>query len=347
MSTDKINLLIVDDSSAYRKILQVVIAKDPEINVVGVAEDGKDCLEKIPLLKPDVITLDIEMPGMNGLETLQVLREKYPSIPVIMLSSLTDTGASATVKCLSQGASDFIPKVLDASSIDKNIQFIRESVIPKIKLQHKNRLFYEKIAQQGDQVLHKVTEVVTVPKDINLILLGVGAGGYQSMLQVFSKIEKNSNIPILALCHMNTMYVKNLVDELKKIMKVPIKIVEDAFPLFPRFIYMASADQLVELKAYESKFLIEVIKQENAIDMETLQPINHLFQSALALPNTKTMAVLLKFSGGDGMSEMQNLRAHGHYTVIQDSEMLGVGESEYANVRVPIDQIHLLINSLK
>ena len=336
--------MIVDDSGAYRKILNAVISRDPEINVVGLAEDGQDCIEKVPLLKPDIITLDIEMPRMNGLETLKVLREKHPSIPVIMLSSLTEMGAQETVKCLSLGASDFIPKVLDVSSIDKNIAFIRDNVIAKVKLQFKNKKFYETIAGGGGET--KVKDIVSVPPDINLIVMGVGPGGYQSMMQIFSKIEKNSRIPILVLCHMNSIYLKNLAEELKKTVKPPLKIVEDAFPLFPRFIYLASADEIVEIVPQAGKLMIEVKKSENTVDMEKEEPINKLFASVGKLPATKAMVILLKFSGGDGMEEMRKLRAHGHFTVIQDSEMLGVGESEYANIRVPINQIHSVINKL-
>jgi two-component system, chemotaxis family, protein-glutamate methylesterase/glutaminase len=343
--TNPIKLMIVDDSGAYRKILNAVISRDSEINVVGLAEDGQDCLNKIPLLKPEIITLDIEMPNLNGLETLKILRERHPSIPVIMLSSLTDLGAQETVKCLSLGASDFIPKVLDVSSVDKNIAFIRDNVIAKIKLQYKNKKFYENIASDHLQSA-RVGDVVSVPKDLNLIVMGVGPGGYQSMMNIFSKIEKNSKIPIIVLCHMNAVYLKNLAEELKKTVKPPLKIVEDAFPLFPRFIYLASADQIVEIISQGEKFMIEVKKVENMIDMEKQEPINKLFASIGKLPNTKAMVILLKFSGGDGMEEMRKLRANGHFTVIQDSEMLGVGESEYANIRVPINQIHSVINKL-
>lgn len=345
MDNKIIRLMIVDDSSAYRKILKAVISRDPEIDVVGVAEDGQDCLNQIPSLKPDIITLDIEMPNLNGLETLKILKDKYPSIPVIMLSSLTEMGASETVKCLTFGACDFIPKVLDISSIDKNIKFVKDNVIPKIKMQYQNRKFYEHIAQ--DTVNVRVSDIVSVPKDINFIVLGVGSGGYQAMMQVFSKIEKNNKIPILAICNMNDVYLKNLVAELKKNIKVPIKIVEDAFPLFPRFMYLASADQTVEVIEQGAKFLIEVQRLKNTIDLESHEPINHLFRSAGKLPGIKVMAILLKFSGGDGMDAMRELRADGHFTVIQDSEMLGVGESEYANIRVPINQIFFIINQLK
>ena len=343
---DPIKLLITDDSSAYRKILSAIISRDPEINVVGVAEHGKDCLEKIPLLKPDVVTLDIEMPVMNGIETLAAMKEKYPSIPVIMLSTLTEMGANETVKCLSLGASDFIHKVLDVSSMDQNITYIRNCVIPKIKLQYKNREFYKTMADGG--VSSKaVSEIVAVPKDINLIVLGVGVGGYQAVMQMFPKIEKNSKIPMLVLCHLDQTYLQSLATELKKTVTIPIKIVEDAFPLFPRFLYLASADQTVEIASDEGKLKLAVSKKTSALDLESHEPINALFRSILKIRELKTLAILLKFSGGDGMKEMQNLRANGHFTVIQDSEMLGVGESEYANVRVPIQQMHALINTLK
>lgn len=341
--------MIVDDSPAYRKILSTVIGKDPEIHVIDTSENGKVCLEKLQSLKPDVITLDIEMPEMNGIETLQHIRQNHPSLPVIMLSTLTDTGAGETVHCLSLGASDFIHKVLDASSLEKNIHYIRTCVIPKIKAQYQHRQFYENIA--ADSLKHPasqhVNDIISLPPDINFLFIGVGSGGYQSLIQLLPKLEKNPNIPAFILCHMDSMYLKNLVNEIKKSCKLPIKIVEDAFPVFPRFIYFASADKFTEIVSQGSKSILEVKDPEHAtLDLESGEPINHFLKSLRNIPGAKIMAVLLKFSGGDGIQEMQTLRANGHFTVIQDSEMLGVGESEFANIRVPIHQMHKLLNQL-
>ena len=349
MESDKpVRLLIVDDSSAYRKILKAVISRDPSIEVVGLAENGKVCLEKLAELKPDVVTLDIEMPEMNGLETLQAIRQKYPSLPVIMLSSLTDQGATETVKSLGLGAQDFVHKVLDTDSVEKNIEYINTCIVPKIKLQHKHKRFYENVTESALATdSGEVASLAQVPKDVNLIVMGVGTGGYQSLLRVITKIEKNAKIPILVTCYMNGSYLETLAQELKKSVKMPIKIVEDAFPLFPRFMYLASAEQLARIVQGDSKLTIEVDRTTSSLDMERNEPINHLFHSVLKLPDTKAMAILLKFSGGDGMEGMQALRANGHFTVIQDSEMLGAGESAHANIRVPIQQMHTIINTLK
>src|SRR6266436_1630143 len=128
-----IRILVVDDSIVIRKLLSDTLSGDRELEVVGVASDGRIALAKIPLLKPDLITLDIEMPVMNGLETLVALRKLYPKLPVIMFSTLTERGAAATLDALSLGASDYATKPGNTGSPTVAIERIHSELIPKIK----------------------------------------------------------------------------------------------------------------------------------------------------------------------------------------------------------------------
>src|ERR1700693_6142069 len=128
-----IRILVVDDSVVIRKLLSDTLSEDRSLQVVGVAGDGRIALAKIPLLKPDLITLDIEMPVMNGLETLAELRKLYPKLPVIMFSTLTERGAAATLDALSLGASDYATKPSNTGSTAIALECIRIELIPKIK----------------------------------------------------------------------------------------------------------------------------------------------------------------------------------------------------------------------
>src|SRR5208337_3566741 len=127
-----IRILVVDDSVVIRKVLSDTLAEDRALEVVGAASDGRLALAKIPLLKPDLITLDIEMPVMNGLETLAVIRQLYPRLPVIMFSVLTERGAAAALDALALGASDYATKPSNTSP-ELAIECIRLELIPKIK----------------------------------------------------------------------------------------------------------------------------------------------------------------------------------------------------------------------
>src|SRR5579863_5614070 len=129
----RIRILVVDDSVVIRKVLSDTLSQDRDLEVVGVASDGRIALAKIPLLKPDIVTLDVEMPVMNGLETLAALRKLYPKLPVIMFSTLTERGAAATLDALSLGASDYVSKPSNAGSLEETRAKIQAELIPKIK----------------------------------------------------------------------------------------------------------------------------------------------------------------------------------------------------------------------
>src|SRR6266404_1661113 len=129
----RIRILVVDDSAIIRKLLCDALSKDPELEVIASAGDGRIALAKIAQLHPDIITLDVEMPVMNGLETLVELRKLYPKIPVIMFSTLTERGASATLDALAMGASDYATKPSNTGSPAEAIEVIRAELVPKIK----------------------------------------------------------------------------------------------------------------------------------------------------------------------------------------------------------------------
>src|ERR1700712_4273705 len=129
----KSRILIVDDSTVIRRLLTEALANDPMVEVVGTAANGRIALAKIPQLNPDLVTLDIEMPEMDGLATLKELRRDYPRLPVIMFSTLTEKGALATINALSLGASDYVTKPSNVGSVNAGINTVRQELLPKIK----------------------------------------------------------------------------------------------------------------------------------------------------------------------------------------------------------------------
>src|SRR5262245_5306078 len=130
----KIRVLVVDDSSVVRRLVSDVISADPQLEVAGTAPNGSIALQKIPLTNPDVLTLDVEMPEMDGLETLTALRRTHPRLPVLMLSSLTERGAAATIECLYRGANDYVTKPAGSLNPRESAERLRDQLIPRIKL---------------------------------------------------------------------------------------------------------------------------------------------------------------------------------------------------------------------
>src|SRR5208282_4142902 len=130
----KIRILVVDDSVVVRRMVSDVLASDPQLEIAGTAANGRIALAKIPQVNPDIVTLDVEMPEMNGLETLAAIRKLYPLLPVIMFSTVTQRGAATTIDALSLGANDYVTKPANVGSVAEALQCLRDQLIPKLKL---------------------------------------------------------------------------------------------------------------------------------------------------------------------------------------------------------------------
>ncbi len=128
-----IRALVVDDSAVLRRLISNVLASDPDIEVVGTAVDGLDAIEKVDLLRPDVVTLDVEMPRMDGLAAVQQISARHPRLPVVMFSTLTEKGASATIQALCNGASDYVAKPTGVTSFADALGTVREQLLPRVK----------------------------------------------------------------------------------------------------------------------------------------------------------------------------------------------------------------------
>src|SRR6478609_1782359 len=128
-----IRVLVVDDSVVIRKLVSDLLAQDPDIEVVGTAVNGRAGLQKIALLEPDLVTMDVEMPELDGIETVRRLRASGSRVPVIMFSTLTERGAEATLDALAAGASDYVPKPANVGSVGRSMEQVREALIPRIK----------------------------------------------------------------------------------------------------------------------------------------------------------------------------------------------------------------------
>src|ERR1700690_1608165 len=202
----RIRVLIVDDSVVIRKLLSDTLAADPELEVVGTAGNGQIGLAKIPLLNPELITLDIEMPVMNGLEALVEIRKRYPKIPVIMFSTLTERGASATLDALSLGASDYATKPSNTGSPAVAIQQIRDELIPKVKALFAHRgatkltkLPPPRLAQPPRPRAHRRIEIVAI---------GTSTGGPNALAEVLPRIPKDFPLPIVVVQHMPPIFTR-------------------------------------------------------------------------------------------------------------------------------------------
>src|SRR6266853_3472861 len=208
-----VRILIVDDSAVIRKLLSELLASDPEIFVAVTAVNGSLALARIPEVKPDLITLDIEMPGMNGLETLVEIRKLYPKLPVIMFSALTERGGAATLEALARGASDYVTKPSRHETSERSHERVREELLRKIK-----SLCAARQPRPGPApmpVLVPVSGVSARPQTrIDVVAIGASTGGPNALTELIPEFPADFPVPIVIVQHMPPLFTRLLAERL-------------------------------------------------------------------------------------------------------------------------------------
>jgi two-component system, chemotaxis family, protein-glutamate methylesterase/glutaminase len=197
-----IRVLIVDDSVVIRKVLSEVLTSDPSIEVVGTAADGNIALTKIPLLTPELITLDIEKPGLSGLETLIVIRKSYPSLPVIMFSTLIERGAVTTLEALSLGASDWVTKLSNTGSVEQTCDRIRSELVPKVKELCRKVPHAQPLQPAPPPQAKLALPTPRLSDRIDVVAIGTSTGGPNALAAVLPALSENFPVPIVLVQHM-------------------------------------------------------------------------------------------------------------------------------------------------
>src|SRR5258708_10301656 len=215
-----IRILVVDDSVVIRKLLSDTLSGDRALEVVGTASDGRIALAKIALLKPDLITLDIEMPVMNGLETLVAVRKLYPKLPVIMFSTLTEHGAAATLDALSLGASDYATKPSNTGNYAVAIERIRTELIPKIKALC--------VVAPLKPLPVPRTRPAVKPRTrsnprIEIVAIGTSTGGPNALAEVLPRIPNDFPVPIVVVQHMPPIFTRLLAEPPPSRSAIPVE----------------------------------------------------------------------------------------------------------------------------
>jgi two-component system chemotaxis response regulator CheB len=216
-----IRILIVDDSVVIRRLLSDTLSGDPALEVVATASDGRIALAKISLLKPDLITLDVEMPVMDGLETLAALRKLYPKLPVIMFSTLTERGAAATLDALSLGASDYATKPSHTGSPAVAIERIRAELIPKIKALCGGKVPLKFPPLSGFRPAVKVRPRSS-PR-IEIVAIGSSTGGPNALTALIPQFPADFPVPIVIVQHMPPLFTRLLADRLNTLARLEVQ----------------------------------------------------------------------------------------------------------------------------
>lgn len=314
---NKIRVLVVDDSAFMRKIVSDIINEDPRMEVIQTAKNGQEALELISSLKPDVVTMDIEMPVMDGLTALEKAMKTHP-VPIIMLSSLTKEGADATIKALDLGAVDFIGK---PSSVFKiNADDVKNQILEKIMIASRIRLSVK--APTRTPIVRAKTvassSVVGHGHIKKIIAIGTSTGGPKALQSVVPFIPKDIDAPVLIVQHMPPGFTKSLADRLNGMSEITVKEAEHGDLLEPGVCYIAPGDRHLRVTIEGNKYKI-VLGADGTVSGHK-PSADAMFESLAELYTHKIVAVIMTGMGSDGAKGLVRLKENKCVVIAQDEE---------------------------
>ncbi len=356
----KIRVLVVDDAVVVRKIVTDTLSSDPDIEVIATAANGKIALQKIPQLNPDILTLDIEMPEMDGLQTLEAARKIYPKLPIIMFSTLTERGGAKTLEALALGATDYVTKPANVGSVSVAMQRIRDELIPKIKMFCAKTAGLEAPTTAVPKPIQK-TSAPTVPRPVarprpfnqkrDILAIGVSTGGPNALADLFPTLPRDLPVPIVLVQHMPPFFTKLLAERLSSKSPMDIQEGKAGEKLEPGKAWIAPGDyhMILEKKADGVYLKTNQEPQENSCR----PAVDPLFRSVAEIYGPRTLSVILTGMGQDGMKGCEQIKDKGGYVIVQDEDtsvvwgMPGfVARAGLADEILPLNQIGPRIVSL-
>jgi two-component system chemotaxis response regulator CheB len=320
---ERIRVMVVDDSVVIRRLVTQVLEQDPILEMVGTASNGAIGLQRIPQFNPDVITLDIEMPDMDGLEMLRRIRREYPRLRVIMFSTLTERGAAKTLEALTLGADDYVAKVSNVGSLEGSIARLREEMIPKIKqffrLAEQSRIAERLILAQAptEQPARPGAPVSQGSKvRPQVVVIGVSTGGPTALGAILPNIPTDFPLPILVVQHMPPLFTRLLAERLNATCQLPVGEATQDAPVEPGRIWIAPGD--FHMKVASNGNSVRVFLDQSPRQNSCRPAVDALFSSTGEVFGGAVLAVILTGMGQDGLHGVEILRAQGASVLAQD-----------------------------
>ncbi len=348
----KIRVLVVDDAVVMRKLISETLSRDGALEVTGTAANGKIALQKIPQLNPDIIILDVEMPEMDGLETLRQLRKVYPHLPVIMFSTLTRRGGEAALDALSLGANDYVTKPANVGSVTESIQRLETELVAKIKA-HCGRAVRgtDGIARDVPPAQQPVAHDASKAGPIQIVCVGSSTGGPNALGKVFAELPANFPVPIVIVQHMPPMFTGLLAERLTAHTAIPCQEGTEGQVLQSGRAYMAPGGRHMEVRRNGSDLKVHL---HDASPENSCRPaVDVLFRSVTAACGGAVLGVVLTGMGQDGLRGCELIHERRGRIIAQDEAssvvwgMPGaVAQAGFAERTVPLDRMAFEINRL-
>lgn len=341
-----VRVLVVEDSPLMRRVLIKILQKSPFIKVIDYATNGKEAIEKVASLQPDVITMDVEMPVLNGIEALKIIMEKYPT-PVVMISTLTQKGAEITLKALGLGAVDFIPKPSNYSS---ELQNIESEIINKVLNAAKANVFLKKDNKTFSN--HSIPQLSRKPQARpNAIFIGVSTGGPKTLGEIIPYIKSDIGVPIFIVQHMPPNFTKQLAITLSERSSLLIKEAEKGEVVKPNTVYIAPGGKQMEINVISNRAIINIV--DGPPDLIYKPSVDYVGFSLAQYYKDKLVGIMLTGMGNDGAKAFAFIKKLGGFIIAEDESTAvifgmpkAVIEQGIADLILPSTNIAGAINSI-
>jgi two-component system chemotaxis response regulator CheB len=314
----RIRVLIVDDAVVVRRMLADALGSDPEIEVAGVAANGRIGLARIPQVNPDLVTLDMEMPELDGVQTVTEIRKLYPRLPVIMFSTLTARGASTTLEALAAGANDYVTKPANVGSVQTAMQRVRDELIPKVKaLCGRKHASPEPSPAPSSQLrAGKPRPATAGAHRVEAVVIGVSTGGPNALAAVLPHLPGTLPVPLLIVQHMPPMFTRMLAERLASRSNIVVTEAQEGDRLTPGKAWLAPGDYHMTVVRSGSG---PVLRLNQGPPENSCRPAaDVLFRSAAEAYRGGTLAVVLTGMGQDGLRGCEVIHDVGGQVLAQD-----------------------------
>ena len=339
-----IRVMVVDDSVVVRKIVTDVLSADPDIEVVGTAVNGKIAVAKLDQLKPDLVTMDIEMPEMNGIEAVRAIRATRSRVPIIMFSTLTERGASATLDALSAGANEYVTKPANVGSVGQSMESVREQLIPKIKALTGRPVTVGPARAVAPLPPRPATPRTGPGKKPAVLVIGSSTGGPEALAKVLPQLPASLPVPVLLVQHMPPVFTRQFAQRLDRL--CPLRVVEasDGSPLLPGTVHLAPGDHHLVVRSTGRG--LQTGLNQGPPENFCRPAVDPLFRTAVTAFDGAVLGVVLTGMGADGRNGAGEIRAAGGTVIVQDQAtsvvwgMPGaISQAGFADEVLPLDRI--------